>query len=178
MAEAANPIHTPNGSIVTYKFPSRGKKPAVDVKWIEGPRLPKAPEGYDWDIKGHGGFIMVGEKGGICHDGMRPNSPRLYPKARWEEYRKNADKRVPKTLKRVPGIHNDWVNCIRNNEKSVSDFSYSGPLTESIILGTLAIRTGKALQWDAKNMEIKGNKEAAALIEVEARKGWRAQDLV
>jgi hypothetical protein len=109
---------------------------------------------------------------------MRPNSPRLYPKARWEEYRKNVDKRVPKTLKRVGGIHNDWVNCIRNSEKSVSDFSYSGQLTESIILGTLAIRTGKALEWDARNLKINGNKEAAALIEIEARKGWRTSDLV
>ena len=178
MAEKANPIHTPNGSIVTYKFPSRGKQPAVDVKWIEGPRLPKAPNGYDWDIKGHGGFIMVGEKGGISHDGMRPNSPRLYPKARWEDYRKNANERVPKTLKRVPGIHNDWVNGIRNSEMTVSDFSYSGPLTESIILGTLAIRTGKGLEWNAKDMKISGNKEAAALIDVEARKGWRPSDLV
>ena len=146
MTEKANPIHTPNGSIVTYKFPARGKQPAVDVKWIEGPRLPKAPKGYDWEIKGNGGFIMVGEKGGISHDGMRPNSPRLYPKSRWESYRKNANERVPKTLKRVPGIHNDWVNGIRNSEMTVFDFSYSGPLTESIILGTLAIRTGKGLE--------------------------------
>ena len=178
MAEEANPIHTPNGSIVTYKFPARDKKPAVDVKWVEGPRTPEAPEGYDWEIKRGGGFIMVGEKGGICHDGMRPNSPRLYPQAKWEEYRQNTEGRVPKTLKRVPGIHKDWLNAIRNSEKSVSDFSYSGPLTESIILGTLAIRTGKALDWDKDKMEIKGNPEAAELIEVEAREGWRTKDLV
>ncbi len=178
MTEKANPIHTPNGSIVTYKFPARGKQPAVDVKWIEGPRLPKAPKGYDWDIKGHGGFIMVGEKGGISHDGMRPNSPRLYPKSRWEDYRKNTNERVPKTLKRVPGIHNDWVNGIRNSAMTVSDFSYSGPLTESIILGTLAIRTGKGLEWSSKDMKISGNKEAADLVNVEARKGWRTSDLV
>ena len=178
MTEKANPIHTPNGSIVTYKFPARGKQPAVDVKWIEGPRLPKAPKGYDWDIKGHGGFIMVGEKGGISHDGMRPNSPRLYPKSRWEDYRKNANERVPKKLKRVPGIHNDWVNGIRNSAMTVSDFSYSGPLTESIILGTLAIRTGKGLEWSSKDMKISGNKEAADLVNVEARKGWRTSDLV
>ena len=120
---------------------------------------------------------MVGEKGGICHDGMRPNSPRLYPQAKWEEYRQDTEGRVPKTLKRVPGIHKDWLNAIRNSEKSVSDFSYSGPLTESIILGTLAIRTGKALDWDKEKMEIKGNPEAAALIEVEAREGWRTKDL-
>ena len=178
MTEKANPIHTPNGSIVTYKFPARGKQPAVDVKWIEGPRLPKAPKGYDWEIKGNGGFIMVGEKGGISHDGMRPNSPRLYPKSRWESYRKNANERVPKTLKRVPGIHNDWVNGIRNSEMTVSDFSYSGPLTESIILGTLAIRTGKGLEWSSKDMKISGNQEAADLVNVEARKGWRTSDLV
>ena len=81
-------------------------------------------------------------------------------------------------LKRVKGIHNDWITSIRNSEKSISDFSYSGPLTESILLGTLAIRTGKALDWDAKNLEIKGNAEAAALIEIEARKGWQASALV
>ena len=178
MTEKANPIHTPNGSIVAYKFPARGKQPAVDVKWIEGPRLPKAPKGYDWEIKGNGGFIMVGEKGGISHDGMRPNSPRLYPKSRWESYRKNANERVPKTLKRVPGIHNDWVNGIRNSEMTVSDFSYSGPLTESIILGTLAIRTGKGLEWSSKDMKISGNQEAADLVNVEARKGWRTSDLI
>ena len=178
MTEKANPIHTPNGSIVTYKFPARGKQPAVDVKWIEGPRLPKPPKGYDWEIKGNGGFIMVGEKGGISHDGMRPNSPRLYPKSRWESYRKNANERVPKTLKRVPGIHNDWVNGIRNSEMTVSDFSYSGPLTESIILGTLAIRTGKGLEWSSKDMKISGNQEAADLVNVEARKGWRTSDLI
>ena len=178
MTEKANPIHTPNGSIVTYKFPARGKQPAVDVKWIEGPRLPKAPKGYDWEIKGNGGFIMVGEKGGISHDGMRPNSPRLYPKSRWESYRKNANERVPKTLKRVPGIHNDWVNGIRNSEMTVSDFSYSGPLTESIILGTLAIRTGRGLEWSSKDMKISGNQEAADLVNVEARKGWRTSDLI
>ena len=120
---------------------------------------------------------MVGEKGGICHDGMRPNSPRLYPQAKWEEYRKDPTKRVEKTLERVGGIHRDFVNCIRNGGKTCSDFSYSGPLTEAILLGTLAIRTGKNLQWDEKNLKIKGNKEASALIEVEARKGWGASDL-
>ena len=69
------------------------------------------------------------------------------------------------------------MNSIRNSEKSVSDFSYSGPLTEAILLGTLAIRTGKALDWDAKNLKINNNPEAAKLIEVEARDGWRTSDL-
>jgi hypothetical protein len=179
MTGKANPIHTPNGSVVTYNFPARGKKPPVKLSWYEGPRKPKAPEGYDWDIHRGGGMIMVGEKGGICHDGMRPGSPRLYPRARWEEYRKNVAKRVPKTLKRVRGIHLDFVTNVRSGGagKTISDFSYSAPLTEVILLGTLAIRTGKGLEWDAKNMKVKGNDAAAALVDVEAREGWRAKDL-
>lgn len=176
----ANPIHTPNGSVVTFRFPANDKRAAVSVKWYEGPRLPDAPEGYDWEIKKHGGFIMVGEKGGICHDGMRPDSPRLYPKARWEEYRKDRANQVPKTLSRVGGIHSDWVENIRSGKvgETVSDFSYSGPLTESIILGTLAIRTGQPLDWDREKLTISNNDEAANLVEIPAREGWRPDDLV
>lgn len=173
-----NPLHTPNGSIVTFNFPARGKKPPVKVKWYEGPSLPPAPEGYDVGVPGgEGGMIMVGEKGGICYRGMRPNSPMLYPKARWEAYRANSDTRVPKTLPRPRGIRPDWVDAIKNGKKACSDFSYSGPLTEAILLGTLAIRTGKTVTWEAEKLKIEGNPEAAALINPEARAGWRPQDL-
>ena len=177
MKHASNLIYTPNGSVVTYKFPANSKRPSVDLKWYEGPSQPPRPEGYDGNIRGDGGLIMVGSKGGIMHGGMRPNSPMLYPKAKWDEYRGNPDKRVPKTLPRTKGIHNDWITAIREGKKACSDFSYSAPLTEVILLGTLAIRTGKGLKWDSKSMKISGNEKAADLVKVEARKGWRVQDL-
>jgi predicted dehydrogenase len=173
-----NPIHTPNGSVVTFNFPARGKKPPVRVKWYEGPSLPEAPAGYDGGAPGgEGGMIMVGEKGGIAHGGMRPDSPMLYPRATWEAYRASGDKQVPKTLARTGGIYRDWMDAIKNGKKSCADFSYSGPLTEAILLGTLAIRTGKTVKWDAAKMEITDNPEAAKMINPEAREGWRAKDL-
>jgi len=180
MHDKVNNLHTPNGSVVTYKFPARGKQPAVSVKWYEGPTMPKAPKGYDYSIRRGGGLIMVGTKGGICHDGMRPGSPRLYPQAKWNDYKSKANesKRVAKTLPRVKnGIQGDWMQAMRDKKKSCSDFSYSAPLAEVIVLGTLAIRTGKALDWDAKTQTIKGNDEAKALFEIPARKGWRPEDL-
>jgi len=178
MKGAVNPIHTPNGSIVTFYFPARGKQPPVRMKWYEGPSVPEAPAGYDLGVPGgEGGMIMIGEKGGIYHDGMRPDSPMLYPKAKWDAYRASGDKRVPKTFPRTHGIHRDWVDSIKNGKKSCSDFSYSGPLTEAILLGTLAIRTGKTVKWNAEKFEIAGNPEAAKLINPEARAGWRAKDL-
>jgi predicted dehydrogenase len=173
-----NPIHTPNGSVVSFNFPARGGKPAVRVKWYEGPSVPEAPAGYDYGaLGGEGGLVMIGEKGGICHGGMRPDSPKLYPKEKWEAYRASGDKQVPKTLPRTSGIQRDWVEAIRNGTKSCSDFSYSGPLTEAILLGSLAIRTGKTVTWNAEAMTISDNPEATKLINPEARKGWRAEDL-
>ena len=177
MKGAANPIHTPNGSVVTFKFPARGKQPPVDVKWYEGPSRPEKPEGFDGSMRGEGGLIMVGTKGGIYHNGMRPDSPMLYPQAKWDEYKNNPEKRVPKTLPRTRGIHREWISGIKTGKKCCSDFSYSGPLAEVIVLGTLAIRTGKGVEWDARKMKIKGNPEANDLIEVPAREGWRIRDL-
>jgi len=178
MAEAANPIHTPNGSVVSFNFPARAGKPPVVVKWYEGPTMPEAPEGMDWGMPQEGGFLMVGEKGGIFHPGMRPDSPRLYPQQKWNDYRSSKEQQVPKTLPRTKGIHRDWIDAIVNGTKACSDFSYSAPLTEAILLGALAIRTGEGLDWDSSNLKIDGNPEAAKLIEVEARKGWRPEDLV
>ncbi len=121
---------------------------------------------------------MVGEKGGIYHAGMRPQSPCLYPQARWEDYRANPNQQVPKTLPRIKGgLHQDWVNSVRNGTKACSDFSYSAGLTEVILLGTLAIRTGKGFCWNAEKMEISDNPAAAELIKIEARAGWRVEDL-
>ena len=178
MAEPANPIHTPNGSVVTFHFAARGDKPPVRVKWVEGPTMPEAPEGFDLNMPNHGGLIMMGEQGGIFHGGMRPDSPRLYPEEKWEAYRRNPADQVPKTIPRTRGIYRDWIDAIKNGTKACSDFSYSAPLTEAILLGALAIRTGKGLSWNPETMEISDNPEAAAMIKREPRKGWRPEDLV
>jgi predicted dehydrogenase len=173
-----NPIFTPSGSIVSFHFPARNGKPPVTIKWHEGGSKMEIPADMDGKLSREGGFIMVGEKGGIYHGGMRPNSPALYPQARWEDYRANPDQQVPKTLPRVKGgLHQDWVNSVKNGTKACSDFSYSAGLTEVILLGTLAIRTGKGFSWNAEKMEISDNPAAAALLKVEARKGWRIEDL-
>lgn len=172
-----NPVHTPNGSVVTFHFAARGDKPPVTVKWYEGPTRPEAPAGHDWGMPGEGGLLMAGDKGGIFHGGMRPDSPKLYPKQKWEDYRASGDKQVVKTLPRTRGIFPDWIDAIKNDTRACSDFSYSGPLTEAILLGSLAIRTGKGLEWKPETMEIVGNPEAAALIRSAAREGWRPEDL-
>lgn len=177
MNDEVNPIYTPYGSVVTFHFPARGSKPPVKLKWYEGPTKPETPKGYDGPAYEGGGCIFVGEKGGIHHD-ARPKSPVLYPAQRWEKYRTNPAGQVAKTLPRIKGsVHTDFIDSIRSGKKACSDFSYAGPLTEVILLGTLAIRTGKTVKTDGDATRIVDNPEAAALVKIEARKGWDIKDL-
>ena len=82
LAEPANPIHTPNGPVVSYHFPARNGKPPVTVRWHEGPNVPKMPEGMDWPLPKEGGFVMVGEKGGNrAEDAWRRPLSRHLPQA-------------------------------------------------------------------------------------------------
>ena len=173
-----NPFCTPAGSIVTYHFPARGKQPPVKVKWFEGPKRPPIPPEITGKVSADGGMFMLGSKGIIFHNGMRPKGVRLYPDDFWQEYRTNVSKRVPKTLKRIRGgIHGHWLDCIRYGGTAHSDFSYTAPLTDIIIKGTLAVRTGKGIKV-APDGTISGNPQAEALVDVPARKGWRLEDLV
>lgn len=174
-----NPITTPNGSVVTYHFPARAGKPPVTLKWYEGPTMPPKPAIMgEVEMKRDGGMIMLGSKGAIYHAGMRPDSPRLLPDEKWQAYRKNVDQRVPKTLPRVGDIFSDWLNGIKTGTTPCSNFEYAVPLTEVIVLGTLAIRTGKTVEWDADAMKVTNdNPEAAALVNLPAREGWRVEDL-
>jgi predicted dehydrogenase len=177
--EEVNPIQTPMGSVVTYHFPARPSQPPVTLKWYEGPKMPPKPEVMgDVEMNKEGGMIMLGSKGAIYHPGMRPDSPRLLPDSMWQEYRANPDNRVPKTLPRVGDITTDWVEGITEGTTPCSNFDYAVPLTEVIVLGTMAIRTGKTIEWDPKAVKVTNdNPEAQALVNVPARDGWRTEDL-
>jgi hypothetical protein len=72
----------------------------------------------------------------------------------------------------------EWLRAIKGEGPTPgSNFEYAGPLTEMIALGTLAIRTGKGIEYDVKKMQILNNPEAQAMIKEEAREGFRLEDL-
>ena len=79
---------------------------------------------------------------------------------------------VPKSLPRVANEDVEWVESCRGGSKALSSFDYAGPFTETVVLGTLAIRLGKKIEWDAKKLKVTNAPEADALIRTEYRKGW------
>jgi hypothetical protein len=79
---------------------------------------------------------------------------------------------TPQTIHRVPNEDAEWIESCRGGPKALSSFDYSGPFTEMVLLGNLAVRLGKKIEWDAKALKATNAPEADALIRTEYRQGW------
>ncbi len=159
----------PNWSIVTLKFPARGKQPPVTVKWYDGGKLPEPPESFGKDRKfPKNGSLFVGEKGEMIV--YNTASPRLLPESR---NKSDELRNLPETLPRSPGHKKEWLAAVKGGPAASSNFTdYGGPLCETVLLGNLAIKAGKTVEWDSVNLKAKGAPEVADLVRREYRKGW------
>ena len=79
---------------------------------------------------------------------------------------------VPQTIRRVPNEDVEWIEACRGGPKPLSSFDYSGPFTEMVLLGNLAVRLGKKIEWDAAALKATNAPEADELIRREYRRGW------
>jgi predicted dehydrogenase len=142
----------PSWAIVTYQFPARGSMPPVKLVWYEGGKQPPRPEALEADRNlGIGGMLMIGEKGTIFDGSDYCQGPRLIPETSMQEF---AKKLPEKTIPRVPGAepHKEWIAGCKGGPKPGSSFDYAGPLTEMVLLGNLAVRAGKRVEWDGQRM--------------------------
>lgn len=175
-----NPVHTPPGSVVTYHCKQKKTGKVIPMTWYEGPKVPKLPAAMvGTKLHKEGGLIIIGSDGIVYHPGMRPDSPRLFPEEKWTAFRNNPESRPKEVYPRIKGGPiAEWLRAIKGEGPAPgSNFDYAGPLTEMIALGTLAIRTGKGMDYDAGKMQITNNPEAQAMIKEEAREGFRLEDL-
>ncbi len=163
-----NPDTHPLSAIVTYRFPARDTLSPLKLTWYEGTRPPRPEdmsEELEWPVEG--GVLFNGTKGKlVC--GVYGNEPRLLPLSLNKEY-----KRPARTLPRIQGSHEmDWVRACKTGQPAGSDFSYSGPLTETCLLGNIAKRVDARIEWDAANLKVTNLPEANRYVRTEYRKGW------
>jgi hypothetical protein len=146
--------------------------PPVKVVWYDGGLRPATPECVDPNDgkqrmgEGGNGIIFVGEKGIITCAGWS-GMPRLLPLERHREY-----KRPEKTIPRVPGHHADWIRASKGGPAASSNFGYGARLTEIVLLGNVALRSKKLIQWDGENMKATNAPEADQFIKEQYRPGW------
>jgi predicted dehydrogenase len=156
-------------SIYRYHFGPRGNLPPLDLTWYDGGLMPPRPEELEDDDEmgqSGNGTIFIGEKGKMMCAGWG-GPPRLLPLSRMETYQ-----RPPKKLVRSKGHHRDWLDACKGGAPASSNFDYGAKLTELVLLGNIALRTGKKIQWDPVNLQVKNAPEAAKLLREPYRKGW------
>ena len=163
-----NPETHPLSAIVTFQFPAREALPPVKLTWYEGTRPPRPPQLEDGnDLPDQGGVIFKGSKGALMC-GVYGESPRLIPEPAMQAF-----KRPPKTLPRIKGSHEmDWVNAAKAGRQPGAHFGYSGPLTETCLLGNIAKRVDARIEWDAANLKVTNLPAANKYVRAEYRQGW------
>jgi hypothetical protein len=156
--------------LIHYEFAARSKDlPAVKLHWYDGGLLPERPDELEPERRlPESGTIFVGEKGKLICE-TYSESPRLIPETKMKAY-----KRPPKTIPRIVGSHEqNWVEAIKNHGHATSHFDYSGPFTETVLLGNVALMfPGQKLSWDGPNMKVTNVPEANAFIQHHYRNGW------
>ena len=172
---AVNPDSTPPWLIMRYHFPaekithlSSGQSRArsrVTLTWYHGGKRPEHLVSDELYAKWKGGVLFVGDKGMLLADYSRHV---LLPEEKFADF-----SRPPEFIPNSIGHHKEWVNAIKTGGPTTCPFSYSGPLTETALLGNLAYRVGQRIEWDGKRLRAKNCPAAAELIQHHYRKGWK-----
>jgi predicted dehydrogenase len=157
----------PEAAIIHYTFPSRGEMPPVKLTWYDCGLMPPVPEELPPGTKLDGnGVLLVGDKGKILSGGWS-RDPRLLPESRMKEY-----KQPPKTMPRVASHDRAWIDAAKGGAPASSNFDYSGPLTELVLLGVVALRTGEKIHWDGPAMRVTNAPKAEQYVKAKFRAGW------
>jgi predicted dehydrogenase len=154
------PETAPLAAIVTYDFAARGDLPALKMIWYDGGLKPPALAEFEGQPLPEGGAIYIGDEGKLL-------GSTVLPAARAAKF---AD--LPKTLPRHESLWAEWMVACRGGEPAGCHFDWAGLLTESVLLGNIAIRTGKRLDWDAAQMKFTNHDAANAFVQEPYQNGW------
>lgn len=165
-------VIAPKETTLVYEFPAKGERPPIKVTWMDGGRMPSQPEELDEGRKlnPEWGQLFYGENGIIYANDAYCSSVRLIPERSMQEFDR-PDKTVPRSPT-AGDPQKEWVHGIKNGEVPGANFEYSAALTEMVLIGNLAIRAKKPIEWDGAQGRVSNLPEANDLLRRTYRKGW------
>jgi predicted dehydrogenase len=162
---------TPPWLIARYEYPARGESPPVKLTWYHGVKDGKKvrPPHIDGDGQPEwdSGVLFIGDKGMLLASYWKyvllpekdfPNPPAATPR-KSDDYEKKH--------------HQEWITAIKTGGTTSCNFDYSGALTEAVLLGNAAYRSGGKILWDPVTLKAAGNPLAEQYIRHHYRKGWK-----
>jgi len=163
----------PQAEIIRYDFDARGDMPPLRFTWYDGGLKPARPPELEENRPFRGepdedeGLLLIGDRGKILC-GFNGKNPRLIPQSKMDDY-----KQPPKTLARSPGNEREWLDaCKGGKTKPGGNFEFEDLVTETLLLGNVAVLTGQKLTWDHANLRANNSDFAQKYIHPERRKGW------
>lgn len=167
-AGQTHPELAPHGSICYFHFPEAGDQPELKVTWYDGGLMPELPSGVE-PVRNRyrRGVMFVGSQGYLLCEGAG-GTPRMIRDGQLVE---QIDFPTP-SIPRVRDHYRDWLDACKGGRAALSNFQYGARLTEITLLGVLAVRTGKRLQWNHEQMRVDNLPDAQQLIDGTYREGW------
>jgi predicted dehydrogenase len=161
----------PKWSIITYEFPSTGDRAACKMVWYDGGQKP-SPDLFEGEAVSETGVLLIGDKGKLF-------APGDYCEKGYKLLAGASEQEVK--FEPSPGHFEEYVRAIKGGQPARSNFAdYAGPLTETILLGNLAVwaaadaeTPGKRIEWDAKNLKATNADEVALVVKPEYADGYK-----
>lgn len=157
-----NDVSFPYSSIIRFKFAGQQHLPAFDLYWYDGGMRPVSPPELGNDSLDGEGMMFVGDSGKIIA-GFRNENPRLLGAAGNDQDGYKEE---------IQHGENTWIDAFKNNVESPGSFLKAGAVTETILLGAVALRAKKRVEYDTKEMKITNLPDANKFLYREYRKGW------
>ncbi len=164
-----NGVSYPSAELIFYQFPARGSMPPVKLTWYDGGLMPPKPEELgDEELIKEGGAILIGSKGKLMHNTYGAH-PRLLPKSL-----QDSVGTPPQKLARIPNEEHElnWVDAAKGKTQADSLFEYAAKLTEVMLLGVVALRAGRKINYDGANMHVTNVPDANQYLSRQYRQGW------
>ncbi len=161
------PVHsdsTPFWLDCRWRFPARVDMPPVEVVWHHGRNCPEPVRELGVPAL-DAGVLFVGDDGLLLAD---YDKRMLLPEERFADF-KAPEPTIPDS---VYGHRQQWFEACKGNGHTLCDFDYAAPLTETVLLGNVAYRTGEKIEWDSTNMKITNTTAGDQFLRRDYRKGW------
>jgi hypothetical protein len=166
-----NPDSFPAWSKVKYQFPQRGDLAPLTWTWYDGkvdgkPNIPHLEQLKNEKVGGSGS-VLIGDKGVLYSPSDYGAEVFILADGKREKLTGNPEK-----LPVSPGHHKEFVIACKGGPAAMSNFDYAAFLTEVVVLGNVALRLGKKIEWDGPNMKATNTTDAEALVKGSYRSGW------
>jgi hypothetical protein len=166
--------------MVTWEYPARGNLPPMKLYWYDGGMMPHRPDELDVKMElPKTGLLFVGEKGKLItgYYGGNPFGKKdrglagglLLPEDNFKDFQQPA-----KTLSRFEDMdhYREWTRACKKGEPTITPVELGCEMTEVALLGSLALRTKRVLEWDSAAMKVTNNDTANGLVDPPYRAGW------